>query len=211
LLKKKKMANSPGFPVIYELHAVTASAAVFFAGLAISSAYYFSGRPIHFSDAVISNFLSPVDNPRGYLAASAGTALAGLVLAPTALSFFRRMGAIHRRGSLIATIFYAAGILAAIAIGCLAPVREIDFSVHLFLAYAAFMSLQAGISVYLTVSAYSAKSRGRTAFAVVEWVLAILVFAVSFGPDWQGSAAFCEWSLCATIAAGLWVLASWCS
>lgn len=205
------MANSPGFPAIYQRHAVAASAAIFFAGLAISSAFYFSGRPIRFADAVISNFLSPGDNPHGYLAASAATALAGLVLAPTALSFFRRLSTIHRWGSLLATIFYVAGILVAIAIGCLAPVRELDFSVHLFLAYAAFMSLQAGISVYLTVGAHNAKSRGRTAFAVAEWVLAILVFAVSFGPDWPGSVAFCEWSLCATIGAGLWVLASWCS
>jgi len=179
--------------------------------MAISSAVYFARRPVRFSDSVISNFLSPDENPMGYLAAALGTAIAALVLAPTARLFYRRLNLIHRLGSIAGTTFYAVGLLAAILIGCLAPVRGLDYSVHLALAYGAFMSLQAGIAVYLTVAANGAKSRGLAAFATVEWILALSLFAVSFGPDWPGSTAFCEWALCATIGAGLWVLASWCS
>jgi hypothetical protein len=179
--------------------------------MAISSAAYFAKRPLRFSDSVISNFLAPDQNPMGYLGAALGTALAALALAPTALIFYRRVSPIHRWGSITGTAFYTVGLLAAILIGCLAPVRGLDYSVHLALAYGAFMNLQAGIAVYLTVAAYGAKSRGLVAFAAVEWVLAVSLFAVSFGPDWPGSTAFCEWSLCATIGAGLWVLANWCS
>jgi hypothetical protein len=190
---------------------IGASFAIWIAGMAISSAVYFAKRPVRFSDSVISNFLSPDENPVGYPAAALGTAIAALVLAPATLPFYRRLNPIHKWGSITGSAFFAAGLLAAILIGCLAPVRGLDYSVHLALAYAAFMSLQAGIAVYLTVAASSAKSRGLAAFAAVEWILAVSLFAVSFGPDWPGSTAFCEWALCATIGAGLWVLANWCS
>lgn len=184
---------------------VGASVAIFLAGMAVSSAVYFSRRPVRFADAVLSNFLSPGDNPRGYPAAAIGTALAGFVLLPSILVFYRRIRSVP------ATAFYAAGLLAAILIAVLAPFPGIDFSVHLALAYGAFISLQLGISLYLAVAAYSSKSRRLAAWAVVEWVLGILLLGLSFGPDWTGSTAFCEWGLCVTIAAGLWVLTTWCS
>jgi hypothetical protein len=192
---------------------VAASAAIFLTGMAISGAVYFSARPVRFQDSVLSNFLSPGDNPRGYTAAAVGTVMAGLVLAPTALIFHRRLSAIHRWWSIAAAVFYGLGVLAAILIGLLAPVPGLDFSVHLMLAYAAFMSLQAGISVYLTIAAYGAKSRRLFVFTAVEWILTVVVLALSFGfgPDWPANTAFYEWALCATIGAGLWVLTSWYS
>jgi hypothetical protein len=190
---------------------VAASTAIFLAGIGISAAIYFSSRPLHFNDAVISNFLSPADDPLGYLAASVGTVVAGFLLAPAAVIFYRRLSAIHRWGSITGAALFGTGLAAAIALGSLAPVPAIDFSLHLFLAYAAFMSLQAAVSVYLTVAAYGSRSRRLAAFAAAEWILGILLFCVSFGPDWPGSVAFCEWGLFATIAAGLLVLANWCS
>jgi len=60
------------------------------------------------------------------------------------------------------------GLLAAIALGCLAPVHGLDFFAHLVLAYAAFISLQAGIAIYLTVAACGAKSRRFTMFFALE-------------------------------------------
>lgn len=186
---------------------VLAGMAIFFAGIALSSSVYFATRPFRFADAVLSNFLSADDNPRGYLAAAVGTVIAALLLAPAARIFFVRLGAIHKAGSLAATMLYSAGLLAAILIGCLAPVRGLDFSIHLVLAYASFLSLQAGISIYLTIAAYEpGRSRRMRVFAAVEWALAVLLVVLSFGPDWTGSVAFCEAGLCATIAAGLWVL-----
>ena len=184
---------------------VAASFAIFLAGMAISSALYFSRRPVRFADAVLSNFLSPIDNPSGYPAAAIGTTLAGFTLLPTCMVFHRRIK------SVAATALYAAGLLAAILIAGLSPFPDIDFSVHLALAYGAFMSLQLGISIYLAVAAYRSKSRRLTAWAATEWIIGVILFSLSFGPDWTGSTAFCEWGLCATIASGLWVLTSWCS
>jgi hypothetical protein len=120
---------------------VAVSTAIFLAGMGISGAIYFSGRPVTFNDSVISNFLSTGDNPNGYLPAALATALAGLLLAPTVVTLCRRMGRIHRWGSMLGTAFYATGLLAAIPIGCLAPVHGLDFSIHLVLAYTAFISL----------------------------------------------------------------------
>ena len=192
---------------------VGASGAIFLMGMAVSSAVYFSARPVHFQDSVLSNFLSPDDNPHGYPASAAGTVIAGLVLAPTALIFHRRISMIDRWWSAAGTVFYAMGVLAAILIGLLAPLSGLNFSVHLVLAYVAFMSLQIGICTYLTIAAYGSKSRKLRIFTAVEWFLAVFVLALSFGfgPDWWANTAFCEWALCATIAAGLWVLTNWCS
>ncbi len=96
---------------------VAVSTAIFLAGMRVSGAIYFSGRAVTFNDAVISNFLSPSDNPNGYLPAALATALAGLMLAPTEVTLCRRMGRIHRWGSILGTAFYATGLLAAILIG----------------------------------------------------------------------------------------------
>jgi hypothetical protein len=185
--------------------AVSASIAIFLTGVGFSAAFYFSRRPIRFNDAVISNFLSPGDNPGGYLVGALGTAIAGVVLAPTAFAFYRRMGSINKAATIAASAFYGAGLLAAISIACLSPVRGLDFSIHLVLAYVAFISLQIGISIYLTVAAYGAKSRRLSVFTAVEWALPASLLVLSCcGPD--SATASCEWGLCATIAAGLWVL-----
>jgi len=53
---------------------------------------YFYGRPVTFNDSVISNFLSPGDNPKGYVPATLGTALADLLLAPTVMTLSQRIG-----------------------------------------------------------------------------------------------------------------------
>lgn len=186
---------------------VWAGMAIFFAGMAISAAYYFSSRPLRFADSVLSSFLAPEDNPRGYLAGVVGTAIAALLLALAARVLFKASAPIHKAGALAATMLYLAGLLAAILVACLAPVPGIDFSIHLVLAYASFLSLQAGISIFLTIVAYGPEgSRGTRIFAAVEWFLAVLLFALSFGPDWPGSLTFCEAGLCVTIAAGLFVL-----
>lgn len=185
------------------------SGSLFLAGMGIGAAFFFSSRQLRFVDAYISNYLSPEDNPRGYLATAAGTALSALVLLPTALIFYRRLSKIGKWWSMAGVALYAAGLVAAILIGCVAPVRGLDYSVHLALAYVSFISLQAGICVFLTIAARGSKA--RIAFAAVEWIGAVTLLAVAFGPEWTGVIAFCEWGLCATSAAGLWALASWCS
>jgi hypothetical protein len=187
---------------------VGASIGIFVTGLTISAVFYFFSRPVVFTDGVISNWLSPESNPHGYLAAALGTVVAAVVLAPSALLFYRRASPIHRVASMAGAACYAAGLLAAILIGCLAPVRGLDFSIHLLLAYVALISLQAGVSIYLTIAA--TKSRSRMTFTVMEWVVPLALLTLSFVLD-ADTTALCEWGLCATIGTGLWVLASWYS
>lgn len=207
-----QLSFSHEWPVMNGRRAVAASIAIFLAGIAISAVSYFSRRPLRFSDAVISNFLSPDDNPGGYLAASLGTVIAALVLALSAPLFYKRMSKIHKAASIAAAVLYGSGLLAATLIGCLAGVSGLDFSVHLMLAYAAFISLQAGISIYLTLATYGPRKSNRLrGFAATEWAAPLLLIALSFGPNWPSSTAFCEWGLCTTIATGLWVLANSCS
>jgi hypothetical protein len=110
---------------------VVVSGSIFLAGMGIAAAIFFSSRQIRFVDAYLSNYLSPDDNPQGYLAAAAGTALASLVLLPTALIFYRGLNKVHKWGSMAGMVLYAAGLLAAILIGVVAPMRGLDYSVHL--------------------------------------------------------------------------------
>jgi hypothetical protein len=87
-----------------------------------------------------------------------GRALAGLLLAPAVVILCRRMGRINR--SMIGTAFSATGLLAAILIGCLAPIHGLDFPIHLVPAYTAFISLRAAISAYLTMAARARNRAG---------------------------------------------------
>jgi hypothetical protein len=187
---------------------VAASIGIFVIGLTISAVFYFSSRPIVFTDGVISNWLSPEGNPHGCLAAALGTGVAAVVLAPSALLFYRRLSPIHKLASMAGAACYAAGLPAAILIAGLSPVRGLDFSIHLMLAYVAFISLQAGVSIYLTIAA--TKSRSGMTFAALKWLLPIAFLTLSFVVN-ADTTALCEWGPCATIGTGLWVLASWCS
>jgi len=83
------------------------------------SSSYFSNQQRTYIDALISWLRSPDANPHGYLFATAGTAVGGIPLAPVALMFYRRLSAIHRTLAAIGPFFFAAGLLAAVLIGCL--------------------------------------------------------------------------------------------
>jgi hypothetical protein len=100
---------------------IPASTLVFFVGLLLASISYFSAQQRTFIDALISWLQSPSANPHGYLFATAGTAVSGILLAPVALMFYQRLAAIHRSLAAIGSFFFAAGLLAAVLIGCLAP------------------------------------------------------------------------------------------
>ncbi len=64
-----------------------------------------------FIDALISWLQSPVANPRAYLFATAGTAVSGILLAPVAVMFYRRLSAMHRTLAAIGSLFLAAGLV----------------------------------------------------------------------------------------------------
>jgi hypothetical protein len=64
-----------------------------------------------FIDALISWLQSPGANPHGYLFATAGTAVSGILLAPVAVMFYRRLSAMHRTLAAIGSLFLAAGLV----------------------------------------------------------------------------------------------------
>jgi hypothetical protein len=53
----------------------------------IACAFYFHGKPFDFKSAIISDLESPEENPSGYGASAAGTAVCGLLLMPVAMRF----------------------------------------------------------------------------------------------------------------------------
>jgi len=75
----------------------------------MSARSFYSGRPVHLRDAMISGLLSPTDNPRGYVIASAGTALCGLLLLPVALVFYRRLSRLNRPLAMAGAFLFGLG------------------------------------------------------------------------------------------------------
>jgi hypothetical protein len=132
------------------------STLIFFVGLLLASLSYFSAQPRAFIDALISWLQSPAANPQEYLFATGGTAVSGLLLAPVALMFYRRLTAIHAFAA-IGSFFLAAGLLAAVLIGCLAPFPQTYEPLDIPLAYAAFISIATGLAVCLAVAAMRAR------------------------------------------------------
>jgi len=85
-------------------------ALIFFVGLLLACIAYFSSERTFF-DALISWLQSPGANPHGYLFATAGTAVSGILLAPVAVMFYRRLSAMHRTLAAIGSLFLAAGLV----------------------------------------------------------------------------------------------------
>src|SRR5580700_5524381 len=90
---------------------IPVSTLVFFVGLLLASISYFSNQRRTFIDALISWLQSPGANPHGYLFATAGTAVSGILLAPVAVMFYRRLSAMHRTLAAIGSLFLAAGLV----------------------------------------------------------------------------------------------------
>jgi hypothetical protein len=72
---------------------ISISTPIFFVGLLLAPLSYFSNQQRTFIDALISWLQSPGANPNGYLFATAGTAVGGILLAPVAPMFYRRLSA----------------------------------------------------------------------------------------------------------------------
>lgn len=196
---------------------IPASTLVFFVGLLLASVSYFSAQQRTFIDALISWLQSPSANPHGYLFATGGTAVSGILLAPVALMFYRRLSAIHRALAVIGSFFFAAGLLAAVLIGCLSPFPDTYEPLHIPLAYATFISMSAGLAICLAVAACASQSRrrvltGLAAFmgAVVLFLFYLLLVSDAFfdNKHWYTSLAFLEWLLCVGNAAYAYLLAA---
>lgn len=136
------------------------SFAFFFTSVVVSSLFYYSGKPFDLKDAVVSDLESPDDNPHGYGVAAAGTAVCGILLASAAALFYRRLRVVDRKLALLGAPLSAAGLAAAIAIGCLAPFTRDYTPLHLQLAFAAFFGICSGTTICLVVAARPALQAG---------------------------------------------------
>jgi hypothetical protein len=186
---------------------IPASYLVFFAGLILSGAIFFRGKAFEPKSAIISDLASPDDNPRGYGASAAGTAIAGILLTPAAMMFYRRLRKGQPKLALAGAIMFALGLGAAVAIGILAPFTHGYTPVHIQLAYAAFIGICGGVLLHLIAA--------RAARGLIALQCAVLLFLVYLyvGPELftndrlLTSLAFWEWVLCVDCAVGLWALA----
>ena len=157
---------------------------------------------------------------RGLLGVHIAAGSGSFLLAPVALMFYRRLSAIHRTLAAIGPFFFAAGLLAAVLIGCLAPFPQTYEQLHIPLAYATFMGISTGLAVCLAVAALpGAQSRRRTdsvlmALAALMGAVVLFLFYLLLVSDslfdnlhWYSSLAFLEWLLCAGNAAYTYLLA----
>ena len=203
---------------------VPAAVTVFLAGLLLSAVLYYADKPVDLKRAVISNLARPTDNPRGYLAAAAGMALGALLLLPAALWFFRVLRCIHTGAATAGLALFGAGLAGEIFIGVMSPFQDAYSDIHIYVAYATFVLMTAGILVWLAILAFAQRytGRGRKLLAALVVQLCMMLFLLfltlsmifPFGPDFFDdktffrSAALCEWVLCAGNIAYLFILAA---
>jgi len=193
------------------LHAlILSSYLIFFGSMIVSARSFYSGKPVHLRDAMISGLLSPIDNPRGYWIASAGTAICGLLLLPVALAFYRKLSPLNRPLATAGTFLFGLGPLTATSMIFIAT--EIN-DLHVYLAFAAYIFMTTGLTICLALeSSASIKTggiAGRLMLSLLAFLLAVLIFLVYllFTPDFFNdqsllrNVAFCEWTLCCIVAA----------
>lgn len=186
---------------------IPASSLVFLAGLIISGTIFYRGKPFDVEAAVISDLESPDENPHGYGAAAAGTAVAGVLLVPAAIMFYQRLRKDGPALALAGAALFAMGLGAAIAIGVLAPFTRGYSPLHIQLAFATFIGICGGASAWLFAA--------RAARVLVVFQSAVFLFLgyLYFTPDFFSndrlltSLGFWEWMLCADCAVALWFLA----
>jgi len=156
---------------------IPASSLVFLAGLIISGTIFYRGKPFDVEAAVISDLESPDENPHGYGAAAAGTAVAGVLLVPAAIMFYQRLRKDGPALALAGAALFAMGLGAAIAIGVLAPFTRGYSPLHIQLAFATFIGICGGASAWLFAA--------RAARVLVVFQSAVFLFLgyLYFTPD----------------------------
>ena len=187
---------------------IPASCAAFFACLIVSGAIFYQGKPFKATAAIISDIESPEENPHGYAAAAVGTTLCGVMLAPAAIMFFRRLRNGNPKLAKGAAVMLGMGLSAAICVGVLSPCNVRYTRLHARLACAAFLGICGGTLLY-----FIAARAARVLIAFKSCVLLILISSY-FGQhcfnnsELLTSFAFWEWMLCIDCGVGFWVLSA---
>jgi hypothetical protein len=85
---------------------------------------FYKDKPFDAKAAILSDLLSPDENPHGYGVAAAGTALFAILLAPATAVFYHGLQKEHPKLSLAGAIAFAVGLASAVSIGILAPLTH---------------------------------------------------------------------------------------
>jgi hypothetical membrane protein len=165
-----------------------ASYVVFLGSVLLSARQHAAGKPLDIPHTLISDLLSPSDNPNGHLIASVGIGVCGMLLLPIARLFYRTQS---RAGGAI----FALGPLCAI--GELFFAADID-TVHVYLAFGAYIFMTAGLLICFA-AAPRRSARTILAAGALAGILELLIYLL-FTPR-QYNVAACEWLLCIVLAA----------
>ena len=187
---------------------IPAGYGVFLAGFVISGALFSAGRKLRLDNGVMSDLLSRIDNPRGYLFSTIATVACGVLLLPTATIFQRGW---RSAWAVLGAWFYRVGLIVTIAIGATTPFQQPYIPIHIWLAFLALMSLAAGLALCLVIAACSNAPARFLLAALGAFQMSALIFlayvflsGLFFGADFFAGRRWllpvCEWALNALTA-----------
>lgn len=217
MLQLKSMKTNWTTPAFVLRRLIPVAYGVFFIGFVISAAIYSWQRTPTLEDGIMSDLLSRIDNPHGYLFSAIASVICSLFLLPAATIFQRGWKRSPRRWTIFGAWLYRLGLIATIVIGATTPLQQPYTLFHIWIALFAFLSTVAGLTVSLWIAVYA--SPFTRFWLVVLGVLQIcaLLFLVyeffsflGFFSDCfeghRGLLAVFEWSWVALIAASVGVL-----
>jgi len=179
---------------------------VFIVGFLISAALFSAGRPPTLEDGIMTNLLSRMENPQGWLFSAIAAVWCGVLLLPAATLFARGWKSPYRRWAVLGGWFYRIGLIAACVVGVTSPFELPYGQIHVWVAFLAFMSTVVGLAACLGVAAHSHARIALAALAALHIAalvfLAYLFFTPTFFEGRLWLLAVCEWALVALIAAG---------
>lgn len=165
----------------------------------------------------MSDLLSRIDNPHGYLYSAIATMICSLLLLPAATIFQRGWKSSPRRWTILGAWLYRLGLIATIVIGATTPLQQPYSPFHIWIALFAFLSTVAGLTVSLWIAVYASPFArfwlvvlgmlqiGALLFLVYEFFSFLGFFSDCFEGH-RGFLAVFEWLWVALIAASVGVL-----
>src|SRR4051812_46014107 len=131
---------------------------IYLVGFSVSAAVRLAGRHPTLEDCIMSDLLSPEDNPRGWLISAVAAVLCGLMLLPTVGLFLRTWRRLDSRWGVQGAWLYGLGLVSVIAAGVSTPFQQSYVPIHVYLAFFAFMSLVAGLGICLATAVVVCRS-----------------------------------------------------
>ena len=211
LPRKPSTAGCPN-PAFVLRRLIPLAYGVFVIGFLMSVAVYSAGRTPKLEDGIMTDLLSRLENPQGWPFSAVATVLCGMLLMPAATLFQHGCKGSYRRWAVLGGWFYRMGLIAACLIGITTPFQQPYQSVHVWLAFLAFMSMVAGLAVCLGLAASYHSRFALAALAALQIAALVFLVYLFFSPAFfEGRLWFlavCEWGLIALIAAGTVALAA---